>query len=165
VAHLQRAHGARIPAPLAASETSRELLLRRLIEEHLYFVAMYFRWCEEAGWAHTRGFFAGLPPPARGLVAWLVRRRTLRTLRDQGIGRHSRDEIVAKGLADLDTLAAELGPSPFFGGMEPAAVDASAYALLANLVSVPVESPLKSHARSLPNLMAYCDRMKARVEA
>jgi glutathione S-transferase len=163
VAHLQRAHRGRIPAALAASEAPRHLLLRRLVEEHLYWVAMYFRWSEDTGWAHTRGFFAAVPAPLRGLVATLVRRKVRRDLFGQGIGRHSRDEIAAKGAADLDALSAELGASPFFGGAEPAAIDATAYAFLANLVDVPVESPLKAHARSLPNLVAYCDRMKARI--
>jgi glutathione S-transferase len=165
VAHLQRAHGARIPPALAAPETPRQLLLRRLIEEHLYFVGLFFRWSEDTGWVHTRGFFAGLPAPLRGLVGALVRRKMLRDLSGQGLGRHRREEIVAKGAADLDALAAELGTSPFFGGTEPAAIDASAYAFLANVVYVPVESPMKAHARSLPNLMAYCERMKARVGA
>jgi glutathione S-transferase len=92
-----------------------------------------------------------------------VRRKVRRDLFGQGIGRHRRDEIAAKGAADLDTLCAELGESPFFGGAEPAAIDATVYALLANLVDVPLENPLKAHARSLPTLMAYCDRMKARI--
>jgi len=165
VAHLQRTHGARMPAALAAPETPRQLLLRRLIEEHLYFVGMFFRWCEEAGWQHTRGYFAVVPAPLRGLVARLTRRQRKRDLSSQGLGRHRREEIAAKGVADLNALSAELGTSPFFGGEEPAAIDASAYALLANLFFVPIESPLSAHARSLPNLMAYCERMKARVGA
>ncbi|HEY2929221.1 glutathione S-transferase C-terminal domain-containing protein [Piscinibacter sp.] len=165
VAHLQRAHGARIPRALAAPETPRQLLLRRVIEEHLYFVIAFFRWSEDAGWVHTRGYFAGLPAPLRGLVGALFRRRMRRALAGQGLGRHRREEIAAKGAADLDAVAAELGTSPFFGGTEPAAIDASAYASLANLVYVPVENPLKAHVRSLPNLMAYCERMKARVGA
>jgi glutathione S-transferase len=165
VAHLQRVHGARMPRALAAPETPRQLLLRRVLEEHLYFVGLFFRWSDDAGWVHTRGFFAGLPPPLRGLVGTLFRRKRIRDLSGQGLGRHRREEIAAKGAADLDAVAAELGTSPFFGGTEPAAIDASAYALLANLVAVPIESPLKAHARSLPNLMAYCERMKARVGA
>jgi len=165
VAHLQRAHGARIPPALAAPETPRQLLLRRVIEEHLYFVGLFFRWADDAGWVHTRGFFAVLPAPLRGLVGTHFRRRRIRDLAGQGLGRHHREEIVAKGAADLDALADELGTSPFFGGMEPAAIDASAYALLANLVYVPIENPLKAHVQSLPTLMSYCERMKARVGA
>ena len=165
VAHLQRTHGARMPPSLAAPETPRQLLLRRLIEEHLYFVGVFFRWSDDAGWVHTRGYFAALPAPLRRLVGTLLRRKMVRDLFGQGLGRHSREEIVAKAVADLHALSAELGTSPFFGGEEPAAIDASAYAWLANAVHVQFDNPMKAHVRSLPNLMAYCERMKARVGA
>jgi len=44
----------------------------------------------------------------------------------------------------------------------PSSIDAAVYAFLANILWVPVNSPLKRHATALPNLEAYCQRMKAR---
>ena len=163
VAYLQSAHGTRMPAAMAAPETPREHLLRRVIEESLYFAALHFRWVEDSGWAFTSQFFDGLPKPARGLVGGLVRRKMRRDLQGQGTGRHTREEIASKACADLDAIAAELGDRPFFGGDEPRAIDAVAYAFLANLLSVPVPSPMKDHAAAKPSLPAYVARMKARV--
>ncbi|HEX7688192.1 MAG TPA: glutathione S-transferase N-terminal domain-containing protein, partial [Burkholderiaceae bacterium] len=53
VRHLQATYADRIPAALAAPETARELLVRRTIEEHLYFAALRFRWVDDAGARHS----------------------------------------------------------------------------------------------------------------
>jgi hypothetical protein len=45
-------------------------------------------------------------------------------------------------------------------GARPSSLDATAYAFLANVLWVPIESPLKAHARQRPQLEAYCRRMK-----
>jgi glutathione S-transferase len=50
----------------------------------------------------------------------------------------------------------------YFLGDAPSTLDATAYAFLANLLWVPVESPLKVHARQYPQLEAYCRRMRER---
>ena len=163
--YLRTTYGARLPAALAAPEPPAHLLLRRVIEEHLYFGALHFRWIDDAGASHTRAFFDAVPAPVRGAVFALVRRKIARDLRGQGLGRHEAATICAKACADLDALAATLGDAPFFGGPEPAAIDACAYAFLANLVRVPVDSPIKAHALQCAPLMAYGERMRERVGA
>ena len=165
LAYLQAAHGMRMPAALAAPETSREHLLRRVLEEHLYFAAVHFRWVEDAGWAQTRVFFDEVPAPVRGVLGAFVRRKMRRDLVGQGLGRHTRDEIASKACADIDAIDAELGDRPFFGGDEPRAIDATAYAFLANLLLAPVETPVKAHAAERPRLVAYAERMRQRVGA
>ena len=39
------------------------------------------------------------------------------------------------------------------------------YAFLANLLWAPIDLPMRAHALMLPNLQAYCQRMKARYYA
>jgi len=53
-----------------------------------------------------------------------------------------------------------LGDKPFFLGARPSSLDATAYAFLANILWVPLESPLKAHAQTYPQLAAYCARMR-----
>ena len=163
VAHLQSAYGARMPAAMAAPETARHLLVRRAFEEHLYFAAVRFRWIEDAGARHTAGFFAAVPAPLRGLVFGLVRRKMARDLQGQGIGRHDLATTAAKAIADLDAIAVTLDDAAWFGGDEPAAIDACAYAFLANLAYVPIDTPMKAHVLASAPLRAYCERMRARV--
>jgi glutathione S-transferase len=164
VAHLQQRYAAQLPPSLGAAETSEQLALRRLLEEHLYFVMLWLRWIDDAGWAFVApSFFGSMPPGVRQVVPALLRRKVKRDLRGQGTGRHSRDEICERGVADIGAIVAQLGDQPFFGGTEPAAIDATAYAFMANLIWVPLDTPVKAFALTQPTLVAYCERMKARV--
>lgn len=165
IASLQRRYADRMPAVLAAPETAAHHLLRRTLEEHTYFAALWYRWVDDAGWHATQGFFEGVPWGARQFVGGLVRRKMRRDLIGQGLGRHGCDELCARANADIDAVAAALGDRPFYGGDEPAAIDACVYAFAANVVWVPVESPIKAHALQCAPLMAYAERMRARVGA
>ncbi len=166
VAYLQQRYAAQMPAALAAPETPTQLALRRLLEEHLYFAMLWLRWVDAAGWAFTGpAFFGAMPAGVRHIVPPLIRRKMRRDLHGQGMGRHSRDEICARGVADIDTLAGALGEQPFYGGAQPAAIDAVAYAFLANIIWVPLANPVQARVLAQPALLAYCERMKARVGA
>jgi glutathione S-transferase len=125
---------------------------------------LWLRWVDPPGWAFTApAFFGGLPPGVRQLVPALVRRKIMRDLRGQGMGRHLRDEIIERAVADVGVLAAALGADPFYGGKEPGVIDTTAYAFLANIVWVPLETPVKGAVLAQPELVSYCERMKARV--
>ena len=79
-----------------------------------------------------------------------------------GMGRHGRDEIYAIGCQDIRAAAQWLGERPYFMGDAPTSVDATTYAFLANVLWVPLPSPLLDEAQKHANLEAYCQRMKAR---
>ncbi|MGH8752784.1 MAG: glutathione S-transferase C-terminal domain-containing protein [Burkholderiales bacterium] len=63
---------------------------------------------------------------------------------------------------DITALADFLGDKLYFLGGEPTSLDASAYAFLANITMVPLDSVLKQHALKYPQLELYCKRMRAR---
>ena len=141
---------------------ARSVLIRRMIEEHLYFVFMHSRWVDEAGWIVFRPMvFGHLPGLVRFIVARKFRKIVIRNLKTQGISRHSDTEIYAKGAADIAALSAMLGNQPYFSGTEPDLVDACAYGMLANIFYAPLKSPLLEALNRFPNLMAYCDRLRA----
>src|SRR5262249_8544524 len=83
-------------------------------------------------------------------------------LHGQGLGRHTRQEVYALGKADLTALSAFLEDKPYFLGKESTTLDATAYGFLANILYVGYETPLETHAKALPNLRAYGDRMRQR---
>lgn len=164
VTHLQQQHAAQLPAALRAPETGAQLALRRLLEEDLYFAMLWLRWMADDGFALTAAaFFAFLPGPAKTWVAALVRRKMRRDLIGQGMGRHTPDEVAARACADLDAVAAVLGGQAFFAGEAPGAIDCCAYAFLAGILFVPLESAVKRHLMMTPTLVAYCARMEALV--
>jgi glutathione S-transferase len=161
--HFKRKYGDPLDVHLDAVTRATALAMQRLIEENTYWTVVYFRWIEEAGWKVTRAaFFDWMKPPLRWIVPAVARRIVRKELHGHGMGRHARDEIAAIGAKDLTAVAEFLGDRPFFTGARPSSLDATAYAFLANLLWAPYEMPLKSHARSYPQLEAYCQRMKAR---
>ncbi|MEK7261627.1 MAG: glutathione S-transferase family protein [Pseudomonadota bacterium] len=161
--YLKKIYGDALDARLGSIERAQALAWQRLLEEHLYWCAVYDRWAVNENWALTKpAFFGALPPAVRDLVAALARRGQLRALRGHGVGRHTSGEIYALGCADLTALSDFLADKPFFLGAEPTALDATAYAFLVNLLWVPIDSPLTRHVRSFENFIAYVKRMKQR---
>lgn len=161
--YLKRKYGDPLDSHLGSAERAAALACQRMLEENTYWAVLYFRWIDEAGWRLTReAFFDWMKPPLRWIVPAVARRTVRRELHGQGMGRHTRDEIGAIGKKDLTAAADFLGDKAFFLGAQPSSLDATAYAFLANVLSVPVESPLKAHAQQYPQLEAYCRRMKKR---
>lgn len=163
IEHLRRKYGDRLDGRLTAEQRARAHVIRRTFEENLYWVGLYMRWVDEGGWgAIQRPYFGHLPALGRAVVPPLVRLGMRVTLSLQGTGRHRRDEVYAAGCDDLQAVAQLLGGDDYLGGDEPASVDAVVHGFMANLLWVPIESPLKDHARSLPNLVAHAERIRAR---
>lgn len=163
IEHLKRKHGDPLDGPLDPARRAHAHGLRRTFEESLYWVGLQLRWIDETGWkAIQQPYFGHLSPLSRWAVPPLVRLGMRATLKMQGLGRHDRDEILAIGCADLSAASALLGEEPYFGGAAPASIDAIAHGYLANLLWVPIDSPLREHARSLDNLVAHAARIRDR---
>jgi glutathione S-transferase len=161
--HLKRKYGDPLDAHLDAAGRAAALAVQRLLEENTYWTVLYFRWMEEPGWTLTReAFFGWMKPPLKWIVPGVARRIVAKELHGHGMGRHTRDEIVAIGMKDFTAVADFLGGKTFFMGDRPSSLDATAYAFLANVLAVPLDSPLKSHAQKYPQLEDYCRRMQAR---
>jgi glutathione S-transferase len=164
IEHLSCSRGIDLDAGLDDRQRARALALQRLLEEHLYFVLVWSRWVDNAGWqSFGPALLAGIPPLARQIAAIVVRRRIRGQLYAQGVARHRRADIYAMGRADLVALAALLGDQPFFAAAQPTTIDACAYGLLANILLVPVETELKQIAEGLPNLVAWTKAMERRL--
>lgn len=166
IEYLQQRYASQLAPALRGPEPAADLPLRRMIEEHAYFALLWLRWIDDAGWALTAAtFFGKMPTPLRAFVPALVRRKIGRDLAGQGMARHRKDEICARAAADLAALAAALGRRPHFGGAAPSALDATMYAYLANVLWVPLQSPLQAAVLALPALVAYAERMRERIGA
>jgi len=139
----------------------QDILVRRLVEEHLYFILVYSRWVDPMGWADFKDlFFAPAPALIRGFIAKKVRKLVVENLRGQGIARHTHKEVYKKGADDLKALSEFLGDKPYFCGDQPGLTDASAYGLLANIHFSPVGGDLPDLLNSHGNLVQFVERMK-----
>ena len=163
IEHLARAHGKDLDAGLSPQQQAVAHAFERMINEHLYWAIVHYRWADESGWNVVRRiFFGGLPPGVRQLVEKIARRGTRAQLDGHGLGRHPPAEILRRAGQDIDALAAQLGDKEYFMGSQPARLDASAYAFLASAWEIQLDTPLKPLVGRHPNLVAYCARMRAR---
>jgi glutathione S-transferase len=160
--YLEQHFSPGLDAHLDAHERAAAHAFARMLEERSYWVMVYSRWMDAAGWRLLKNhFFRPLPPLLREVVARYVHRRVRRQMHGHGIGRHSAHEIYALGATDLGAVSAWLGDRDYFMGTAPCGVDALVYAFVANaLFSLP--NPLADAARSHTNLAPYCERMRAR---
>lgn len=161
--YLKQTYGDPLDKDLSLPEQGLSLAFRRLMEENLYWVALYSRWGEDDNWKVIRElFFSDVPPILRAIIPELVRKDVLKKLDGHGIGRHSREEIYEIGKKDVKALSDFLGGKPFFLGDNPTSLDATGYGFLANLFRIELPSVLAEYAKGFDNLAEYCDRMEAR---
>lgn len=163
VEHLVATRGDKVDGHLSRRDHATGHLVRRALEEHFYWAVVYSRWFDDANWRMLQPIFLGaLPRPAQAAVGSIARAMMKRTIRAHGIGRHSHDEIVAAGRADIDALAAELADKEYLLGDRASSYDAIVHAFTANLFDAGLETPLVAHARSHANLVSYNARMNER---
>lgn len=166
IEHLETRFGCDPGAGLSAAERAMSLAMRSLIEENLYWVMVYDRWMVDENWRTFRDVvLGGIPSPIRPVVALFARRGVRAQLRGHGIGLHYRHEIHAIGRRDIGAIADFLGGEPFLLGERPTEIDAIAYGLLANIMNVPIASPIQDEASKRANLAAYVERLRNRYFA
>lgn len=149
-------------AGLSAEQRAVALALQRLLEENLYWAALYDRWMVDDNWRFFRDIvLGGMPLPIRRLAGPAIRRSVGRRIEGHGIGVHSESELHAIGIRDLGAVADYLGDKPFLMGNKASTVDAAAYGLLANILLTPIVSPIKQAGLGWDKLVAYLQRMQA----
>jgi glutathione S-transferase len=162
VDHLAKTRGVDPDTRLDASQRAIALLVQRTLEEHYAFVLAYTHLVRDEGLQHTRARFDSVPAIVRPLVAGMVRGQIKKILWQQGILRHTDEEIVESALRDWRAVLTVMSDGPFFFGNEPTAVDAIVFGALATSVLTPIESPIRDFLRSQPACVAYAERMRAR---
>jgi glutathione S-transferase len=163
IEHLEKKAKQPLDEGLSEQDWARSRVIQRTFEEGLYFVALWSRWAEDEGWAVSRRFFDGIPAAVRWAIAPMVRKKVVAATHAQGTGRHARDEIYEIGKRDLRAFATLLGDARYALGDQMRTIDCTAYGFLANILVPPIETPLKEYAKTLPNLLAYVERMKETV--
>ena len=164
LAHFEATRPDPLDAGLDEAAKTQAHLLRRTLEESLYFAMLYNRWVIDANWPRVRdGFFGMIPAPIRPLVTALIRRKIVRDLEGQGTGRLAPDEVHARGVADIRAVAAALGTRDFLVADRPTTIDVTLHAFLDNLLNGGFPGPLRDAARGEAGLTAHHARMAALI--
>ena len=167
VEHLKQRYKVNPDAGLSSSENAVALAFRRMIKENLFWSTVYSRYFDEKNWPTYRALVAEVlaadkPAEEQDRVLSSFREYMRTQLQGHGMGRHSPQEIYRLGQADLAAIADFLADKQFFMGETPTTVDTTVDAYVANILFAPIESPLKEYGLTRPNLVAYCNRMRAR---
>ncbi|MEM9105604.1 MAG: glutathione S-transferase family protein [Pseudomonadota bacterium] len=161
-AHLENVHGIDLDAGLDPHQRATATSFRRLIEHHLYFLNMYFRWYEH-GEAIKQAFFHDAPALIRGVIFRKVQKNVFNLLHLQGLGRHTRPELIEFARQDLQAISEQLADKPYLLGETASSIDASLYGALHNIIDCDLETPVKGLALAHQNLVDYCARFRQTV--
>jgi len=157
---LEKRTGIDLDAGLSPQERAASHAMARLVEERLYWAIVYERWMDDDSFAVIRkAYFSSLPPVVRSILPVIARRQVKGYLHGQGLGRHTREEITAFGILDVEALAVQLGDRQWMMGDEPTSLDATAWAHVVN-IAIPEHdrSPLRQAVLGNDALMAYANR-------
>jgi glutathione S-transferase len=158
--YLEQRHGANFDAHLTTEQRGIAWACEKLLEDHLYWVILHWRWVDDTGFARGPAhFFDALPAPLRPLVRRMVRNSVKKNLLAQGLGRHSIEEQTLLGKRAIDAVAAILGERAYLMGAHACGADATALAFIATVLCPHFDNPLRRHTEQHANLVAYSARL------
>ncbi|KAK0424669.1 hypothetical protein QR680_008782 [Steinernema hermaphroditum] len=140
--------------------------LNTLVEESIFWCIVYNRSRNNAWFASEKGFlghFAGIKKVAfQKFFNNQLRKKLVRKCFEQGVGRHSLDEVEEICKKDLKALSTILADNEFFFGSRISTFDATAFGHLAQIYFTPlVRDNLKKFMdEETPNLVAFVNRIK-----
>jgi glutathione S-transferase len=160
--HLETRYGIDFDRGLSPRERGIAWSVEKMLEDHLYWLMVYWRWMVDANFDRgPKGFFRRAPAMIRPIIERMVRRRIRATLQGQGTGRHDDDEKSKLGGRAIAALSQVLDTNRYLMGDAPCGADATAFAFIAAGLPAIFDSPLQRQLASTPNLVAYHDRMKS----
>jgi glutathione S-transferase len=161
--HIERTRGIDLDDGLDALQRAQAWAIERMLEDHLYFAMVWFRWLDPENFAKGPAHFAdAAPEDQREQLRRELQARKQAELHAQGLGRHAPTEIAQLGQRSVDALALLLGERPWLMGEAPAGVDATAFGMLACVLTPFFDTPLRRAAQRHANLVDYVARMMRR---
>jgi glutathione S-transferase len=158
--HLEQKYGIDFDAGLSPRDRGVAWATEKMLEDHLYWHLIYWRWMNDANF--HRGpvnFFKRAPAIIRPFVVSSVRKRLRQTLWGHGIGRHTEAENNLMAARAVDAVSMMLGDNAYLMGAAPCGADATVSAFVAATLCSTFDSPLRTKMEATPNLVAYGRRM------
>ena len=160
--HLEQKHSIYFDRGLSTRDRGVAWSVDKMLEDHLYWVLVYWRWLKDENFERgPKQFFNRAPALIRPLVIPMVRKRIRKNLHGHGVGRHTETEMTEMAGRCIDALSQILGDNHYLLGDEPCGADATAFAFVAATLTPVFDSPVRDKMQSVDNLVAYRDRMMA----
>ncbi len=137
---------------------------QRLVEEHLYWALVYFRWMDDAAWPKLKkAFFGAVPGVIRSLVETIARRQVKSALYHQGIGRLPEPMILQRADEDLKALSDWLAVQPYICGAQLTHFDLAVWSMLSQILDCELKIQLTPVAEKYLPLRQYLDRVNSDI--
>jgi glutathione S-transferase len=104
-------------------------------------------------------FFDGAPAHIREKLREDAQFRVAENYLISGLGRHAPEEDVDLAIRSLLALSVQLGDKTYLLGDTPCGADATAFGIVAGILTPFFASPLRERAQQFGNLVVYVDRM------
>jgi len=162
-AHIEGKYGFDFDAPLNLQQRAQAWAFERMVEHHMYWALVGARWVNPENFAKGPAhFFDGAPAHMREKLREDAQFRVAENYLISGLGRHAPDEDVDLAVRSLLALSVQLGDKSYLMGETPCGADATAFGILAGILTPFFISSLRERARQFDNLVAYVDRMMGR---
>ena len=155
IAHLIGKYALGIDAALGQRERDLSHLITRMLDD-LYWVMSYSRWKDERYWPKFRDALKREHPHLTDEGLLKAKEFNAQRYHYQGIGRYEPDAAMARGLADLTTLAELIPAAGYVHGKTPTAIDAGIYGFIANIYFYDIDTPLKQFVVAHDNIVRHC---------
>lgn len=160
IQHLRNQYGLDLDDWLRNDQRALCELIKKALEEQLYWCVIHYRWVREDSWKVIKpAFFDQAPFPMRYIAPIMARRQVKAALSHHGMGSHSDQEILELANVVLKSVSTLLGEEEWFFGGEPSSLDATLFGLLAQMLLSDVQNPMSELARSFPNLVYFTERV------
>ncbi|PDS63030.1 hypothetical protein CO653_24465 [Rhizobium anhuiense] len=151
-------------AHLTPAQKALGHVVQRTLEDHLYWIIIYYEFFDQNGWDFILKAMVGDPSalPAEIQEALAARREDFRKrCFDQGIARYTPSEVVEKACKDFEAISVILGDNRYLlGNDRPSSFDAVVFGFTQAFFQARGMHPeITDFARSLPNFGRYIQRL------
>jgi glutathione S-transferase len=171
IEYLREQSIADLDAWLDADQRAELCMLRSMLELDFYFVIVYFRWQNDAGWAGYRAVIgdvmrkSGAPAFLLPLILRHVRNSAVAQCVAQGAGKRELEENLAHAREIFMTLDCFVArhEGPWWFGAKPSSADAIVHAFVGHAIVPRMGLPVETLADDHPGLRAWFEHVHARV--
>jgi glutathione S-transferase len=159
-AHIEGKYGFDFDAPLSLQDRAQAWAFERMIEHHVHSALIGSRWVDADNFAKGPShLFDGAPEHLREKLREDAQFRVAENYLLSGLGRHAPDEDVDLAMRSLFALSVQLGDKPYLMGDAPCGTDATAFGMLAGILTPFFTSQLRERTEQFQNLTDYVSRM------
>lgn len=161
IKHIINKYNIDLDQHLNQGQKAQAYLLGKSLDENLYWSLYWSRWQHEDTWQLVKkAYFAEMPFPLKHIVPFMLRKKAIKAIYAQGLGRHTEEQIQSITTHSFQALSDILGTKKYFFGDSITVFDATAYAFISAFNQTTINNPINRTAKTYKNLQNYTNNIK-----